>query len=139
MRVSIVAKSQLSEKQLRYLTDRISAPEHALDTGPRTVWHNESYGPNYYAIVLTETQTPIGTLYASGPDTHIDAAWWIDSRYRGEGYGSEAIDEFAALLKGKGVTGIGRILIDTYQGRYHDASSKLCARLKAHFALQPAR
>ena len=88
---------------------------------------------NLYAVIEPSSQTAIGILYKCDPRTKIDVAWWIDSPYRNKGYASEAISLFACLLKTSGVTGVGDILIDTYEGKYHEASSKLAAKFKAHF------
>lgn len=62
------------------------------------------------------------------------AAWWLDSRYRGTGMGSELIDGLAAVLKERGCTGVGRIAIDTYAGEYDAASSALASRFTSHFS-----
>ena len=53
--------------------------------------------------------------------------------FRGKGLGSETADALATYLKSLGVTGVGRIVIDTFGGKYTAASNKLAIRLKAHF------
>jgi hypothetical protein len=132
VRVSIVKRQALASEKLRYLTDRLFALEHELDTRPTSVWHLESYAPNLYAILLKSSDLPIGILYVGGPKNAIDVSWWIDSRYRGLGYGGEAVDMLAALLKADGVTGVGGIMIQAYEGNYI-ASSKLAKRLRKLF------
>lgn len=134
MRISIIPRSSLDERSILTLTKRIAAPEHAFDNGPCKFWSMPSYFPNLYAIMEIQSQVPIGILYASGLPTHIDAAWWLDSLYHGRGYASEAVDLFATYLKANGVTGVGPITVDTYQGKYNEASCRLTARFKAHFS-----
>lgn len=132
MRVALVKKQNLGGARLSYLTARLFASEHELDISQRPVWHLESYTPNLYAVVLKDSGLPIGIIYAAGPKTAIDASWWIDSKYRGQGYAAEAIDTLADYLKENGATGIGNILIAAY-GENHAASSKLVKRLKGLF------
>jgi RimJ/RimL family protein N-acetyltransferase len=134
MRVLITPKTNLDGKQLQHLTERIFAAEHAFDTGPRTYWNSAAYDSKFYVIVLVESQLPIGTIYVGGHNTQIDVAFWIDSTQREKGFASEAIDLLADPLKTRGVTGVGKILIDSYQGRHNAASSKLVARLRRHFS-----
>ena len=133
MRLLIIPRNKLDEKYVIALTDSVEAPEHKFDNGSCKSWNVTSYFPNLYAVIELSSQMAIGILYESGPRTKIDVAWWIDSHYRNKGYASEAIDLFACHLKISGVTGVGNILIDTYQGKYHEASSKLAAKFKAHF------
>lgn len=132
MRVSLVKKQDLEAARLDYLTHRLFAPEHELDTSQRPVWHLESYASYLYAVVLKDSGQAIGIIYAAGPSHAIDASWWIDSKYRGQGYAAEAVDALADYLKGKGATGVGRILITAY-GDNHAASSKLVKRLESRF------
>jgi RimJ/RimL family protein N-acetyltransferase len=134
MRISITPKSSLDERFIITLSERVAASEHAFDNGSCKIWSTPSYLHNIYAIIETQLQVPIGILYADGHPNNIDVAWWLDSRYRGKGYASEAVDLFATYLKFNGITGVGHISIDTFQGKYHEASCKLVARFKAHFS-----
>lgn len=134
MRIAIVSRELLDSNCIAHLNGRIASPEHAFDNGPCQNWHHPAYYPNLYVAVLVETQVPVGILYAGGPESKIDAAWWIDASFRGRHFGSEIIDEFALLLKSKGVTGVGQILVDTFGGKYQEASSCLRARLQSHFS-----
>lgn len=131
MRLRIVLKSDLTEEQAKGLHERLIAPEHQFDSGAIHVWRNSWQG--LYAFVHVELGVVVGISEASGPLDGTVAGWWIDSRFRGEGYGGELVDLLAAYLKAQGVYGIGRIPIDTYRGEYHQQSSRLAQRLKAHF------
>jgi len=131
VKLSIIPKNELSAEQSRYLWARLRAPEHVMDKGPITVWN--TYARGLYAVVDNETRLPIGTIEASGPLHQMGAGWWLDARFRGRGIGNETIDALAAYLKSVGVTGIGRIVIDTFGGEHTAASSKLAKRLKSHF------
>lgn len=133
MRALILPRDCLNERYISYVTERVAASEHDSDNGPCKFWGFPSYFPNLYAIIETQLNVPIGILYAGGPPTNIDAAWWLDSLYRGKGYASEAVELFAEYLRCKGVTGVNRIVVDTFQGKYNEESSKLCRRFKAHF------
>ena len=96
------------------------------------MWRNPWQG--LYAFVHIDSDEVVGISEASGPPDGTVAGWWIDSRFRGKGYGAELVDLLAAHLKAKGVRGIGLIPIDTYRGEYHEQSSRLARRFKAHFA-----
>ena len=133
LRVSVVPRRSLNDEELRSLGERVAAPEHEYDKGPCAVWNTPSYLPNLYVVLESRSQGPIGILYADDSLTAINVGWWLDSLYRGKLYAGEAIDLFAAYLKENGVTGVGSILVDTNQGKYHEASSRLVARFKAHF------
>ena len=129
-RVSLVPKLGLSESMLAELRRRIFAEEHETDTGPRPVWDHPGYQDKFYVIVLAELQVAIGTIYVAGPTYHTDVAWWIDSRYQSRGYGRAAVEALVPMLKDKGVTRIGALLI---MGDWH-ASRRLAVQLKGHFA-----
>ncbi|MFI4939292.1 MAG: GNAT family N-acetyltransferase [Burkholderiales bacterium] len=131
MRIEIIPKSNMACDQIQYLDELVSAPEHIDDQGACQSWKLPAWTPNLYAIVDIYLQRPIGILYVMG-DTNFgaDVAWWIDSKHRRDGYGHRAVDLCAELLKAKGVTRIGRILV---QGDYSVASNKLLKRLLEHF------
>ena len=63
----------------------------------------------------------------------VKPGWWVDSAYRGQGYGGEVVDLLAATLKARGVTRIGWILIATHKREYDAQSGKLVRRLRRHF------
>jgi len=93
----------------------------------------QSCTSNIFVVILRESSEPIGILYRGGPKQATTVAWWLDQKLRGQSFGHEMIDLFASMLKKEGVTGIGQIVIDTYQGRYNGASENLARRLKAYF------
>ncbi len=136
-RLRLVAKLNLTQEQLQHLDFRLSRPEHKFDCGPGSVWDSSGYQPNLFAVVLVASGEPVGVVYRSGLPNQINASWWIDSRYRGKGYGSEMIDRLAELLMEEGATGIGDIVINTFRGEYDLASRQLVSRLK--WALSPAQ
>ena len=76
----------------------------------------------------SETYIPIGILYRGPSSSGVDAAWWVDSQFRRQGYGYEAVDLLGDLLKKEGVCKIGNIPI---RGNFSDASAKLAARLRS--------
>ena len=132
-RLDIVLKAKLTERQAHHLNERLLAPEHRNDSGPCRVWN--TYQFSLYAFVEKETTLSIGIAEASGRPI-ATAGWWIDSKYRGKGYGNELVDLLAAQLKSEGVTGIDKIPIDTHLGTYHKQSSRLAQRIRRHFSAQ---
>ena len=133
MPVRIVPKTKLDKKASAYLRKRLAAPEHRLDHGPIQVWDSTGYCPNLFVAIESSLGIPIGVLYRAGQKSATDAGWWLDSRFRGRGYGSQMIDTLAALLKEEGVTGIGPIRVVTHAEDHHKASSRLVSRLRRHF------
>ena len=133
MRVRIIRKADLSDGQTQSLRSRVQLDKHEFDSGPCAVWDNPPYKGNIFIALESATDDPIGILYRGCPNDALDVGWWLDSSFRGAGYGSEMIDRFASILKGEGVTRIGPITVDTYKGLYNEASAKLVRRLKAHF------
>ncbi len=129
-RLEILPKTKLTECQTRYLNERLLALEHKNDNGPCRIWNIYQFA--LYAFVEKEAQLPIGIAEASGRPIAVPG-WWIDSKYRGKGYGNELVDLLAEQLKSEGVTNIGKILIDTYLGTYHEQSSRLAQRIRRHF------
>ena len=94
-RLQIVDKHHLNPEQLQHLEWRLSLPEHKFDCGPGSVWGSTGYQPNLFAATLVASGEPIGVVYRAGLPNEINASWWIDSKYRGKGYGSEMIDRLA--------------------------------------------
>lgn len=130
--VRIIKKDELTDDQRVYLDDRLNEPQHKDDCGPPQIWN--SYTSGLYAAIDEETGKPFGIIEASGDKPR--PGWWVDSLYRNTGYASAMIDALAQYLKRKGVTGIGYILIQTYQSRYDSASEALKRRLCSHFPNQ---
>lgn len=133
MRVSIVRASELTPDQLAAIDARVDAPEHVRDRGGCLFWHRDAALPKFFVGVLSGSRRPIGIVHVDGPLNHVHPAWWVDSRFRGQGLGTEMIDALAAVLKADGYSGVGRIAIDTSDGEYDQASSSLVRRLQAHF------
>lgn len=106
MSVTVIPRMSLDAALVQALGARIAAPENVYDRGPCSSWNTASYFPRLYAAVEVQSNTPIGVLYAGGLADRIDAGWWLDSRFRGKGLGSQAIDAFAAYLKQHGVMGV---------------------------------
>jgi len=131
MCLRIVPKSDLTEEQLRYIEERISAPEHIDDAGPPTVWNIYKYG--LYAVIDSDSNTPVGIIEASGPPESIAPGWWLDSRVRGKGLGNKMVDVLAEYLKKHGYIGVGYIRIQTRNQFYDGASSTLAKRFREHF------
>ena len=131
-RLLLMPKPELSDAQNRLINARLAAPEHAHDEGPPRVW-NTYQASTLYAFFREEDGALVGLVEASGPSRAISPGWWIDSKYRGCGYWRELIDLLAEHLKSKGVTGVGRIPITTYQGAHDDASIAMAKHFKAHF------
>ncbi len=131
MRLSIRDKANLRPEHANHLKERLGAPEHQNDVGPCRVWH--VYQSGLYAFVLNETGLPIGIAEASGPSDAVNAGWWIDSEFRGRGYGNELIDLLAPRLKQCRYTGAGTILVTTHRAEYDEPSRKLKQRFLAHF------
>jgi len=133
MRLEIVPKSKLTDFQTRHLNERLMAPEHKNDSGPCRVWNTYQFA--LYAFVEKKVELPIGIAEASGRPI-ATPGWWIDSKYRGKGYGNELVDLLATQLKSEGVIGLGKIPIDTHLGSYNEQSSRLARRIRAHFNSQ---
>lgn len=128
MPIQIVSRSALSSDQVNHLTAR--AALHRGEPGPSNTWEWPAYAQNLYAI-LNENRIPIGIVYMVGSvGIPIDIGWWIDTDFRGRGYAGPAIDACAKLLKKRGATSVGHILIlDTCRPR----SAHLVERFLRHF------
>lgn len=132
MSVSIVPKADLSEAQKRQVEERRSAPEHALDTGPVQVWNQYNNG-TLYAVIDRQSGQVVGLADASGSSDSVNAGWWIDERFRGQGYEYALVDALAEYLKVKGYTGVGRIAIRVHREEFRVASRKLETRFRERF------
>jgi len=131
MRLVIVPKKELSDEQRRYLDERLAAPEHQNDKGPSQVWN--AYEGFLYAFIHKESNLPIAIAEASGRPV-ATPGWWVDSKFRGQGYGNEVVDLLAEFLKTDGVTDIGAILIESYCNEYDEQSTRLARRIRNRFA-----
>lgn len=131
-RLVLTPKSELTEAQNAVIDARLAAPEHAWDSGPPNVWDSRQ-SPTLYAFFRKEDGAFVGLAEASGPSYFVSAGWWIDSKFRGQGYGGELVDLLAAHLKANGFTGVGRFPITTFQGAHDAASIAMAERFKAHF------
>ena len=131
MRLVIVPKKELSDEQRRYLEERLAAPEHRNDKGPPQVWNK--YQDFLYAFVHKELTLPIAIAEASGRPL-ASPGWWVDSKFRGRGYGNEVVDLLAEFLKTDGVTDIGAIQIESYCNEYDEQSTRLARRIRSRFA-----
>lgn len=134
MRLAVVPASDLTRDQLAAIGARIAAPEHCHDHGAVLFWGRDGALARCYVGVLAGSGLPVGLAYVDGSPAHVRAAWWLDSRARGQGLGSEMIDALAATLKMSGCSGVARIPVDSYRGEYDAASSALVRRLQSHFA-----
>jgi RimJ/RimL family protein N-acetyltransferase len=131
MRLSIIPKSELSSEQVRWIDERLSAPEHREDLGPPRVW--EIYRDGLFAVVDANSNQPIGLVEASGTKNCVSPGWWIDKEFRGKGYGSKLVDALAQYLKCQGFTGAGVLEIQTAGGEYDCASQNLAKRFQSYF------
>jgi RimJ/RimL family protein N-acetyltransferase len=132
-KIEIIQKDRLTQEQIRYLRERVSADEHRMDPGP--CGYLDTTPSSFYFIVCdANSKKPIGILYRGGTKEATIVSWWLDQKYRGHGVGNEMIDLFVTKLKQEGVTGIGQLVIEPYHGTHNIASEKLALRLKVAFA-----
>ena len=124
-------KDALSPAQLAVIEERLSLPIHLNDEGPSRAWR--TYDPaGLFAFLDTASGALVALAEAAGGDG-VKPGWWVDSAFRGQGYGAEVVDLIAANLKARGVTRIGWILIATRNQEYDKQSGKLVRRLRQHF------
>ena len=64
--------------------------------------HWNVYSQWLYAVMEVSTGTIIGLVEASGPKNGVNPGWWIDSSYRGKGYGKALVCALATYLKDQG-------------------------------------
>jgi RimJ/RimL family protein N-acetyltransferase len=131
MCLSIVPKSELSDEQLRWIEERLSAPENLEDSGPPKVWR--TYQNGVFAVIQVTSNKPIGLVEASGDKACVSPGWWVDKAFREKGYGYKLVDTLAEYLKTQGLTGAGKPTIQTTGHEYDIASKKLADRFQSHF------
>jgi RimJ/RimL family protein N-acetyltransferase len=139
MRLAIIPKTHLSLHQLREATQRIFAPEHAGDVGPRYFWNRPEHDRHHFALFDLATEEFVGTVYCViTPPVVQDFTWWLDSRVRKKGYWRVLADDLAAYLKKR--HGIQKVGLIVFGGSHLDASRKIAQRLRDHFdSPAPAR
>ena len=135
MQITIRPRLSLSPEDILLMSERVAATEHVNDGGARPYWNDANLFPKIVvAYIEHESKSvPLGILTTDGPKQETCPTWWIDSRLRGKGYGKPMIDAFAEYLRATGVTGIGRISIQTYLSQCDEQSRKLAKRLRIHF------
>ena len=140
MRVSIIPASELSEQEAAHVSERVCAAEHKNDGGARSAWENLNWHPKLFVVYVddNEQRSFMGLLTADGPPDETCPTWWIDGRHRGKRLGKPMIDAFIPLLRARGVTGIGRISIQTYLTAHDAASTSLAKYLRVRFATSAA-
>ncbi|MFZ5555483.1 MAG: GNAT family N-acetyltransferase [Pseudomonadota bacterium] len=129
----MVEKAALSPAQSQLVHDRLSLPAHRDDLGPPQVWG--TYMSGLLAFFEATSGQLVALVEASGRND-VRPGWWVDSAFRGRGYGNKVIDLLAQHLKARGVTRIGSMAITTHQQQYDQQSSKLAQRLRSHFEKQ---
>ena len=130
-RLTMFDKPALTPAQLEVIEARLSLPVHLNDEGPSRAWR--TYDPaGLFAFFDTATGSLVALAEAAGGDG-VKPGWWVDSAFRGQGYGGEVVDLIAATLKARGVTRIGWILIATRNQEYDEQSGRLVRRLRQHF------
>ena len=130
MRLEMVEKSALTPAQLAMIEARLSLPIHQNDEGPSRSWRTYAESSLF---AFFEASGQVVALVEAACEDGVKPGWWVDSAYRGQGYGAEVVDLLAAKLKERGVTRIGWILIATHKREYDAQSGKLVRRLRRHF------
>jgi RimJ/RimL family protein N-acetyltransferase len=131
MRIALYDKDDLTPDQLAMIEARLSLPVHADDEGPSRAWRTYA-SSSLYAFFDIASGALVALVDAGGLDD-VKPGWWVDSAFRGQGYGAEVVDLLAARLKARGVTRIGWILIASRNQEYDKQSGKLVRRLRRHF------
>jgi len=126
----MIEKAELSPERLQLVQERLSLPEHQHDLGPPKVW--ACYASGLFAFFEETSGQLIALVEASGLDD-VRPGWWVDSAFRGRGFGGQVVDLLAQYLKSRGVTHVGKIAITTNQQQYDQQSIKLAQRLRRHF------
>lgn len=126
-RLFLKPKPELTLQQQQSVIARLSAPAHEKDNGPIRVWNTYSHG--LYAFFRILDREFIGIAESSGTPL-TTAGWWIDSRFRGEGYGNDLVDLLADTRRSEGVSGVTNSPIDSHLGQYAAASGRLMERFR---------
>ncbi len=126
----MIEKTGLSPSQLKLVEDRLSLPDHRDDLGPPKIWNH--YPSGLFAFFEATSGQLVALVEASGFND-VKPGWWIDSSFRGQGYGGKVVDLLAEHLKARGVTRIGSMAITTHQQIFDKQSIKLAERLRRHF------
>ena len=127
-RLVMLAKGALTPEQLAEVEERISLPEHRDDEGPTRGWR--TYSSGLYAFFQPDNGRLVALVCGF---EEARPGWWVDSAYRGQGYGGAVVDLLAARYKASGVTAIRWITIATRDHRYDRQSTRLAQRLRRHF------
>jgi RimJ/RimL family protein N-acetyltransferase len=130
-RLTIVDKPDLTPAQAAAIEARLSLPIHQDDEGPSRAWR--TYDPTTLYAYFEQSSGALVALVDAGGQDDVKPGWWVDSAFRGRGFGAEVVDLLAAKLKARGVTRIGWILIATHNQEYDAQSGKLVRRLRRHF------
>lgn len=123
MKIEILRKQDLNQDQINHINERISEECHKNDIGPCTCWN--TYANGMYAAIEKDSHEIVALIEASGPSHAVNPGWWVDSIFRGKGYGNVVVIELARYLKKQGYYGVGEIRIQTFQHEYDRASQKL--------------
>ena len=92
-------KDALSPAQLAVIEERLSLPIHLNDEGPSRAWR--TYDPaGLFAFFDAASGALVALAEAAGGDG-VKPGWWVDSAFRGQGYGAEVVDLIAANLKAR--------------------------------------
>ncbi|GAB3266037.1 GNAT family N-acetyltransferase [Chitinimonas naiadis] len=127
VRLAMVEKPSLAPAYIAHLEKRLALPQHERDRGPASCWNK--YAQGIYAVMDVDLGKPVAIVEASGVD-HVEPAWWVDSEFRGKGYGSALIDVLVVHLRSRGVTRLGRIPIDSLVPEEAAASTRMAAKLR---------
>lgn len=130
MPIILKRKEDLTEDQLEFIEQRLQLPIHTKDIGVSKVWH--LYGTGFLAFFYEDSNRLIALIEASGHEV-VRPGWWIDSDFRGQGFGKQIIDLLADHLKSRGVKAIGLMHITTHEQEYDIQSERLAIRLRSHF------
>ena len=130
MCLTMIEKTALSAAQLKLIAERLSLPEHQDDLGPPKVWG--VYSSGLFAYFEAASGRLVALVEASGLH-NVQPGWWVDSAFRGQGFGRKVVDLLAEHLKARGVTSIGSMAITTHQQQFDQQSKKLAQRLRRHF------
>ena len=131
MRIEMFDKAALTPAQLAMIEARLSLPIHQHDEGPSRTWR--TYAPSSLFAFFESSSGQVVALVEALCEDGVKPGWWVDSAFRGQGYGAEVVDLLAERLKARGVTRIGWILIATHKQQYDQQSGKLVRRLRRHF------